>query len=132
MRNFWDDLKFKNPSRKAETIQELVGKLEFFLPDQDPASKIVVKNILSNSGKAVQSAALKAAGIEFSVLDKKAYDVHKKKEEEMKERLLDNAIKERSVRVQIEKARKAQENEQRIEEIDDHLEQAQEDQNGGR
>ena len=76
-------LTFRNPSRKAEYVKTLAGKIEFFMPSKDPTATVKIKDIGKQFGKEIKSEALKKAGIAFSVLDKASYE-KKKQEKEAK------------------------------------------------
>ncbi len=67
-------LRLKNPSRKAAKISKLGGSLDLFLPSKDPQANVSVANLKSKLGKPLEDPALKAAGIELTVLDKAASD----------------------------------------------------------
>ena len=75
-------LRLKNPSRKAAKITKLDGSLELFLPSKDPQANVTVAKLKSLLGKPLESPALKAAGIELTVLDKAANDKQKAAEKE--------------------------------------------------
>ena len=61
-------LKLNNPARKAESMKELKGTIELFVPKNDPQATISLKGFKSISGKPIDAPALKAAGIELTLL----------------------------------------------------------------
>jgi hypothetical protein len=61
-------LKLNNPARKAESMKELRGTIELFVPKNDPQATIGLKGFKSISGKPIDAPALKAAGIELTLL----------------------------------------------------------------
>lgn len=64
----------KSPSRRASVLKELIGRLDLFMPKLDPESTIIVDDISSKSGKALEVAALKNVGVEATILTKQQYD----------------------------------------------------------
>jgi hypothetical protein len=75
-------LELKNPSRQALAVQEISGTLELFVPKRDPRATVTVQQLGSVVGQAVNSPALKAAGIEISIWNKEQYEGRRKAEEE--------------------------------------------------
>lgn len=75
-------VKLKNPSRKAMTVAELKGNLEFYNPALDPNATVKIANVLSQSGKPLTNPALKSAGISLTIIS--AADYKKNKEAETK------------------------------------------------
>lgn len=67
-------LEFANPPRSAKSIKSLTGSVEFLLPKGDPAS-IVTASVAKDSGKPLDNAALKAAGVEFTLKGIKGNDI---------------------------------------------------------
>ncbi len=59
-------LEFENPPRAAKTIQSLNGSIELLVPSKDPAA-VITASIAKDGGKALENAALKAAGVEFTL-----------------------------------------------------------------
>ena len=69
-------LEFANPPRGAKTIKLLEGSIELLVPAKDPAA-VVTASVAKDAGKPLENAALKAAGVQFTLLkpgknDKKA------------------------------------------------------------
>lgn len=75
-------LSLKNPARKATVIKELSGELQLFMPAQDPAATVLIKDLGRSIGKPLTDKALEKAGISVIVLTKKEYDLIKKEEEQ--------------------------------------------------
>lgn len=75
-------LRFRNPARKATVVKEVSGKLELFMPDRDPASTVLIGNILKRTAKPLDVPSLAKTGISVTVLTRKEYESLKKKEEE--------------------------------------------------
>ena len=82
-------LKLKNPARKAVAVKEVRGELQFFVPKNDPAANISVASIKEQSGKPIESPALKAAGIQVLLFDKAGYDARKAKQSKEAEKSAD-------------------------------------------
>ena len=76
------ELELKNPSRQALAVQEISGVLEFFVPKRDPSSTVTIPALGKVVGQAVNSPALKTAGIEISIWNKEQYEGRRKAEEE--------------------------------------------------
>lgn len=77
-------LKLKNPARKAAAVSELAGDLRLFMPERDPASKVVVKGLPAKTGKPLADPMLAKHKVEITVLTKADYDALVKKQEEEK------------------------------------------------
>src|SRR6266568_1785949 len=75
-------LALKNPARKAEGVREIVGSVEFFVPDRDPAAVALVKGFAGTSGKPIAHAGLKAAHVEVTPLTKYDYEALRRRTEE--------------------------------------------------
>jgi len=67
-------VELKNPSRKAATVKELSGVIDVFRPSKDPASIVMVKNVVGTPKIAVSHPSLSAAQIQMTVLSKAQYD----------------------------------------------------------
>jgi hypothetical protein len=72
-------LALKNPGRKAKTVKEVSGEVELFLPSKDPNSIAEVTGFMPQSGKPLAHKALKANGVEITVLTPKQIEAEKKK-----------------------------------------------------
>jgi hypothetical protein len=78
-------IKLKNPSRKAATVKELSGEINVFRPDKDPASKVMVTNLVGRPKIVVSHPSLTAAQIQMTVLSKAQYDADLQTEEKAAE-----------------------------------------------
>ncbi|MBX3280536.1 MAG: hypothetical protein KF868_21260 [Acidobacteria bacterium] len=76
------NIELKNPSRRAETVQEIAGTVELYVPRRDPAATVLVPNIARSVGRQAASPGLKAAGIEITIWNKEQYTARRKEEEE--------------------------------------------------
>jgi hypothetical protein len=74
-------LSLKNPARQAMAIQELSGSVELFIPQKDAGASVTVKNIQKHTGVPIAAPALKAAGLDVTMLTKEQYEAHQKAEE---------------------------------------------------
>lgn len=71
-------LQLKNPSRRASVVKELIGRLDLFIPRNDPESTIVIDDVWTKTGKPLEASALKNAGVAITVLTKAQYEEDKK------------------------------------------------------
>ncbi len=69
----------KNPPRKAKMLKEVSGEIELYIPGRDPNGEADFPKILSMAGKPLAHAALKANGVEISVLSEAQIGVERKK-----------------------------------------------------
>jgi len=69
----------KNPSRKAKALKEVSGEIELYMPGRDPNGEAAIPKILSMAGKPLAHAALKANGVEISVLSQDQIAAERKK-----------------------------------------------------
>lgn len=69
----------KNPPRKATTLKEVSGEIELYIPGRDPNGEAGFPKILSLAGKPLAHAALKANGVEISVLSQAQIEAERKK-----------------------------------------------------
>ena len=60
-------LEFASPPRSAKAIKALEGTIELLIPPKDPAS-IITASVAKDAGKPLKNAALKAAGVQISLL----------------------------------------------------------------
>lgn len=74
----------KNPPRKAKKVKEVRGEIELFMPARDPNSVADVPKFLSFSGKTIAHKALKANGIEITLVSKAQIEAERKKIAEAK------------------------------------------------
>ncbi|MBK6405038.1 MAG: hypothetical protein IPF66_08375 [Holophagales bacterium] len=69
----------KNPPRKATTLKEVSGEIELYIPGRDPNGEAGFPKILSMAGKPLAHAALKANGVEISMLSQAQIEAERKK-----------------------------------------------------
>jgi hypothetical protein len=69
----------KNPDRKAAKVTEIRGEIELFMPSRDANSTAEVPKFVSTSGKPIAHKALKANGIEISLLTAAQIEAEKKR-----------------------------------------------------
>ena len=68
-KNFADvDIEVKNPARAAQTLREIAGRIEYYYPERDPKSVVIVKNVGTNAGQNLDNATLKTASIKLAFL----------------------------------------------------------------
>lgn len=84
-------LQLKNPARKAANVSEITGEVELFTPSKDPNAVVVIPGFMKQTGKPLVNPALKAAGVEMTVLTKKDQDA--KRAEEQKKAMEDAKAK---------------------------------------
>jgi hypothetical protein len=76
----------KNPERKATKVSEIRGEIELFMPSKDPNSVAEIPKFVSMSGKALAHKALKANGVEISLLSAARIEAEKKRRAEAKKK----------------------------------------------
>lgn len=69
----------KNPDRKATKVAEVRGEVELYMPGKDPNSTAEIAKFLSYSGKPITHKALKANGVEISLVSPAQIDAERKK-----------------------------------------------------
>jgi hypothetical protein len=69
----------KNPDRKATSVKEVRGDIELYMPSKDPNSVADIPKFLSFSGKPLTHKALKANGIEISLVSPAQLEAEKKR-----------------------------------------------------
>ena len=74
----------KNPARTANKVKEVRGEIELYMPSKDPNSVAEIPKFLSFSGKALSHKALKANGVEISLVSAAQLAAEKKKMAEAK------------------------------------------------
>ena len=67
-------LKLTSPARKASSLRSVAGVLELFVPARDPGSVITVAQVAVRPRIEVASPALRAAGIQLTVVAKDEFD----------------------------------------------------------
>ncbi len=73
------DLTLKNPSRDAKTIKEIRGEVELYMPVKDADAVALIPKFQSLAGKPVANKALKANGVEISIIGPAQLEAEKKK-----------------------------------------------------
>jgi hypothetical protein len=76
----------KNPDRKATKVREIRGEIELFLPAKDPNSIAEISKFVSFSGKSLAHKALKANGVEISLLSAAQIEAEKKRRADAKKK----------------------------------------------
>lgn len=76
----------KNPDRKAMSIKEVRGEIELFMPAKDPNSVAEIAKFLPQSGKPLVHKALKANGVEISLVTPAQLEAEKKKRADEKKK----------------------------------------------
>jgi len=69
----------KNPDRKATSVKQVRGEIELYMPSKDPNSVAEIPKFLSFSGKPLVHKALKANGVEISLVSPAQLDAEKKR-----------------------------------------------------
>jgi len=72
-------LTLKNPDRKATALKEVRGEIELFMPSKDPNSTAEIAKFLSFSGKPLNHRALKANGVEITLVSPTQLAAEKKR-----------------------------------------------------
>lgn len=72
-------LELKNPNRKARTVKEVKGVIELFTPAKDPNSTAELPKFMSLAGKPLSHKALKANGVEITLMTPAQLDAERKK-----------------------------------------------------
>jgi len=67
-------LMLKSPSRRAAVIKELIGRLDLFMPRNDPESIVLVEDLLTKTGKPLDVISLKNAGIEITPMTRGQFE----------------------------------------------------------
>ncbi len=78
----------KNPDRKATTVKEVRGEIELYMPSKDPNSVAEIAKFKTLAGKPLSHKALKANGIEISLLSPAQLEAERKKLAEAKRKEL--------------------------------------------
>lgn len=79
-------LTLKNPDRRATKVKEVRGEIELFMPSKDPNSVAEIAKFTTMSGKALAHKALKANGVEISLLSPAQIDAEKKRQADAKKK----------------------------------------------
>jgi hypothetical protein len=78
------EVTLKNPDRDALTVKEVTGEVSFYMPGKDPNAVADFPKFKSLAGKPITHRALKANGVEISVLSEAQLEADKKKAMEAK------------------------------------------------
>ena len=73
-------LELKNPARKANVVRSVTGEIELYMPGKDPNGIATVPKFMAQAGTPLTSPALKANGVEISVVGKAQLEAEKKRE----------------------------------------------------
>lgn len=73
------EVTLKNPDRKATSVKEVRGDIELYMPAKDPNSVADIPKFLSFSGKPLAHKALKANGVEISLVSPAQLEAEKKR-----------------------------------------------------
>lgn len=68
-----------NPTREATKVVELAGEVELYMPGKDAGAVVLVPRFQSLAGKPVTNKALKANGVEITVIGPAQLEAEKKK-----------------------------------------------------
>jgi hypothetical protein len=79
-------LNLKNPDRKATKVRAIAGEIELYMPGKDPNSIADIAKFTTMAGKTLSHKALKANGVEISVLSAAQVAAEKKKRAEAKKK----------------------------------------------
>lgn len=67
------EIELKNPSRKANLIKHISGKIELYFPARDPKATVKIESFMKKIGNTLQDPILKGAGIDLTVFDESRY-----------------------------------------------------------
>ncbi len=73
-----------SPARTATSVKEIAGEIELYMPSKDPNSSASVPKFLSFKGKLISHKALKANGVEISLVSDQQFEAEKKRQAELK------------------------------------------------
>jgi hypothetical protein len=94
-------LELKNPARKANVVTSVAGEIELYMPGKDPNSVATIPKFTAQAGRPLADPALKANGVEITLVGKEQLDAEKKrqleklKQEAKKQGLSGEALEER-------------------------------------
>lgn len=74
----------ENPDRKATSVKEVRGEIELYMPSKDPNSVAEVTKFLATSGKPLAHRALKANGVDITLLGATQVTAEKKRLADLK------------------------------------------------
>lgn len=78
----------KSPGRKAKTVKTVNGEIELFMPGKDPNSVAEITKFLSGRGKPLAHKALKANGVEITILNESQIEADRKRAGDAKRKQL--------------------------------------------
>lgn len=73
------EVTLKNPDREAVVVTEVVGEVELYMPGKDRDAVAVIPNFQSLGGKPISNRALKASGVQISVIGPAQLEAAKQK-----------------------------------------------------
>jgi hypothetical protein len=73
-----------SPERTATTIPDVSGDIELYMPSKDSNAVATIPKFMTQSGKMLSNRALKANGVEITLLSKSQLEAEKKKQAEKK------------------------------------------------
>jgi hypothetical protein len=73
-------LELKNPARKADVVGIVSGEVELYMPGRDPNSVATFPKFMAQAGRPLVDPALKANGVEITVMGKEQLDAEKKRQ----------------------------------------------------
>jgi hypothetical protein len=76
----------KNPDRKATKVKEVRGEIELYMPGKDPNSIAEIAKFASTTGKPLAHKALKANGVEITLLSPAQVEAEKKRRADAKKK----------------------------------------------
>ena len=79
-------LKLENPNRKATKVKEVRGEIELYMPSKDPNSIAEIAKFSTMSGKALSHKALKANGVEITMVSEAQAEAERKRRAEAKKK----------------------------------------------
>ena len=79
-------LQLKNPDRKANSVKEVRGEIELLMPSKDPNSIAEIAKFMTTTGKPLSHKALKANGVEITLVTPAQLEAEKKKRAEAKKK----------------------------------------------
>jgi hypothetical protein len=79
-------VKLENPERKATRVKDVRGEIELYLPGKDPNSIAEVAQFVTQPGKTLSHKALKANGVEITILSAAQIEAERKKRADAKKK----------------------------------------------
>lgn len=72
-------VELRNPSRKAIVVKSVTGEIELYMPRKDPNGVATVTGFMTRAGVPLQDPALKANGLEITVVSKAQLEAEKQR-----------------------------------------------------